>query len=117
MEWKLTGVPHSYRVTLAALFYNVEDLGAARAISTYNIITSMPGMSQYGRRLFSNNILVSLIGNIYKVMLNNLKYNDTGSYFLVAHIGRSLASAPEIRQSVIKILLVNGKFRFGISQM
>ena len=109
LDWRLNDIPAEFKVDGATLFYNKTN-----RISEFRIASNRSVVLALGKTLFSNRINVSLMNDIYKMRLTNLKYSDVGEYLLVVQIARSATDSPLRRNAVINISSIVGECGFFI---
>ena len=116
LEWVLSNIPSGQGIINAVLLFNEtnpDNANAQNIISTWSIEKKQPDITG-GKKLFPGRINASYKANIYKVTLTNLRYNDTGLFFLTVSIGTGIVNAKEFDDAVIIISKINGEYGFFI---
>ena len=106
-EWRLSGIPEDESISNAILYFNVTEPETQAIICVWDPASQTPIVTNRGRSIFGNRILVSYISNSYKLTLNNLQYSDNGSYLLQVAVGKS-ALSPDL---VIRVSIITAQVK------
>ena len=115
LKWEFTNLPTGYIKTLVVLYFNGTPQ-SGNSISDFVPGSSIVGLSAKGQRLFSNRMSTALEKNNLNVIITDLRYNDSGPYWLLARVTSSFTSATiNVSKSVITVLPITGESGFTIS--
>ena len=112
LEWELIDIPTGYEITQAGLTFN-----ATYGISEFDPVNDVPVLLPQATQLFYNRIMIKLKKNIYKVLVTNVLFSDTGIFELGVQIGKSARDLPRLSIASINISSVIGECRFPYSQI
>ena len=113
LEWEFNNIPSGQQVQNALLYFNETNLDAPdkrNIICTWDIADQKPSVTR-GEVLFPGRVFATYEPNVYKLMLTNLQYSDTGSFYLNVAIGEGTFTPSAIDGAVIRISKITGECR------
>ena len=114
MKWEFTDFPTGYVKISVALYFN-ETPSSGTPISDFSQGSTNVGLSGKGERLFSTRMSIALGEKNFSVIINDLRYNDSGQYWLFARVAKYLAARDtNVSESVITVAPIKGESGFAI---